>query len=71
MVVGKADAPVTIVEYASLTCPHCAHFHEGTLPELKTKYIDTGKVRMIFREFPFDPLAEAGFMLARLSLIHI
>jgi len=61
---GKADAPVTIVEYASMTCPHCAHFHETTLPELKTKYIDPGKVRMVFREFPFDPRAEAGFMLA-------
>lgn len=67
MSVGKADAPVTIVEYSSLTCPHCAHFHENTLPELKTKYIDTGKVRIIYREFPFDPLAEAGFMLARCS----
>jgi protein-disulfide isomerase len=64
---GKADAPVTIVEYASMTCPHCAHFHETTLPELKTKYIDTGKVRLILREFPFDPRAEAGFMLARCS----
>ena len=67
MVLGKADAPVTIVEYASMTCPHCAHFHETTLPALKTKYIDTGKVRLIYREFPFDPLAEAGFMLARCS----
>ncbi len=64
---GKADAPVTIVEYASMTCPHCAHFHATTLPELKTKYIDTGKARLIFREFPFDPRAEAGFMLARCS----
>lgn len=64
---GKADASVTIVEYASMTCPHCAHFHETTLPELKTKYIDTGKARLVFREFPFDPRAEAGFMLARCS----
>ncbi|MBE1202967.1 DsbA family protein [Aminobacter carboxidus] len=67
MIIGKADAPVTIVEYASMTCPHCAHFHETTLPALKTKYIDTGKARLIYREFPFDPLAEAGFMLARCS----
>ena len=64
-VLGEADAPVTIVEYASMTCPHCAHFHETTLPAIKEKYIDTGKARLIFREFPFDPRAEAGFMLAR------
>ncbi|RCS23549.1 DsbA family protein [Phyllobacterium salinisoli] len=65
MVLGKADAPVTIVEYASMTCPHCAHFAETTLPAIKTKYIDTGKARLIFREFPFDPRASAAFMLAR------
>src|SRR5262245_15182191 len=47
-VLGAADAPVTIVEYASMTCPHCAHFHETTYPELKKRYIDTGKVRFIF-----------------------
>ncbi|MER9060621.1 DsbA family protein [Mesorhizobium sp. M0074] len=67
MQLGKHDAKVTIVEYASMTCPHCAHFAETTFPELKTKYIDTGKARYILREFPFDPSAEAGFMLARCS----
>jgi len=65
LVEGKADAPVTIVEYASMTCPHCATFHKGTYPALKTKYIDTGKVRFIFREFPLDELAVAASMLAR------
>jgi protein-disulfide isomerase len=62
---GADNAPVTIVEYASMTCPHCSHFHETTYPELKKKYIDTGKVRFIFREFPLDPLAAAASMLAR------
>ena len=62
---GKDDAPVTIVEYASMTCPHCAHFHETTYPELKKRYIETGKVRFIFREFPLDPLAAGASMLAR------
>jgi protein-disulfide isomerase len=62
---GPADAKVTIIEYASLTCSHCAAFHHGTYPELKKRYIDTGKVRFILREFPLDPLATAGFMLAR------
>lgn len=62
---GKEDAPVTIVEYASMTCGHCANFHKNTLPEIKKQYIDTGKVRMIFREFPLDPVSAAGFMLAR------
>lgn len=65
MVLGKEDAPVTIVEYASMTCPHCAHFATTTFPKLKEKYIDTGKVRFIFREFPLDPLAAATSMLAR------
>jgi protein-disulfide isomerase len=64
-VLGAANAPVTIVEYASMTCPHCSHFHETTFPELRKKYIDTGKVRFIFREFPLDPLAAAAAMLAR------
>ena len=62
---GKADAPVTMVEYASMTCTHCAHFHETVYPTLLKDYIDTGKVRFILREFPLDPLATAGFMLAR------
>ena len=62
---GAADAPVTIIEYASMTCTHCAHFHETTDPTLKSKYIDTGKVRFTLREFPFDPVAVAGFMVAR------
>jgi protein-disulfide isomerase len=65
IVLGKEDAPVTIVEYASMTCSHCAAFHANTYPELTRKYIDTGKVRFILREFPLDPLAMAGFMLAR------
>jgi len=63
--IGSEKAPVTLIEYASMTCPHCAHFSETTFPELQKRYIDTGKVRFIFREFPLDPLAAAGFMLAR------
>jgi protein-disulfide isomerase len=63
--IGSKDAPVTIVEYASMTCPHCAHFHAEVFPTLKSRYVDTGKVRFILREFPLDPLAAAGFMLAR------
>ncbi|MBS3651852.1 DsbA family protein [Pseudaminobacter sp. 19-2017] len=62
---GPDDAPVTIIEYASLTCPHCRTFHVNVWPELKKKYVDTGQVRFIMREFPFDPRAAAGFMLAR------
>ncbi|MCA0401712.1 MAG: thioredoxin domain-containing protein [Proteobacteria bacterium] len=66
-VLGKDDAPVTIVEYASLTCGHCANFHTETLPKLKEKYIDTGKVRLVFREFPLDPLSTAASMITRCS----
>ena len=65
VVQGKADAPVTIVEYASMTCPHCAHFHATVYPWLVKTYVDTGKVKFILREFPLDPLAAAAFMLAR------
>ncbi len=62
---GAREAPVTIVEYASMTCTHCADFYATTFPKLKSKYIDPGKVRFILREFPLDPLAAAAFMLAR------
>ena len=62
---GKEDAPVTVIEYASMTCGHCATFHTNTYPEFKKRYVDTGKVRYILREFPLDPLAAGAFMLAR------
>ena len=62
---GRDDAPVTIVEYSSLTCPHCAAFHIETLPKLKKAYIETGAVQIKFRPFPFDPFATAGAMLAQ------
>eukprot|EP01037_Dinobryon_pediforme_P008974 gene8974-9054_t len=67
VVLGGPDAKVTIVEYASMTCTHCARFHQEIYPALKTKYIDTNKIKFILREFPLDPLATAGFMLARCS----
>lgn len=62
---GSKQAAVTVIEYASMTCPHCAAFHEDVYPELKQKYIDTGKIRFIFREFPLDPVSLAAFMLTR------
>ena len=62
---GAKDAPVTMIEYASMTCTHCAAFHAETWPALKAKYVDTGKVHFVLREFPLDPLATAGFMLGR------
>jgi protein-disulfide isomerase len=65
IVLGDPKAPVTIVEYASMTCPHCAHFQEVTFPDIKKRYIDTGKVRYILRDFPLDQLAAAAFILAR------
>lgn len=65
MALGPNDAAVTITEYASMTCPHCAVFNEQVFPKIKKEYIDTGKVRYIFREFPLDIKAAAGSMLSR------
>lgn len=63
-ILGNAKARVAIVEYASLTCPHCAHFHKEILPEIKKNYIDKGLVKMIFRPFPFDGIALKGSIMA-------
>jgi protein-disulfide isomerase len=65
MALGPANAPVTVTEYASMTCPHCANFNETVFPKIKSAYIDTGKIRYVFREFPLDIKAAAGSMLAR------
>jgi len=65
MVMGRDDAPVTMVEYSSLACPHCAAFHRDVLPKIKEGYIDTGKVRLVYRDFPLGGLALAAAMLAR------
>ena len=65
MALGPANAPVTITEYSSMSCPHCAAFGENVFPMLRAKYIDTGKVRFVFREFPLDIKAAAASMLAR------
>jgi protein-disulfide isomerase len=65
LVLGKPDAPITIVEYASLTCPHCAHFEADVLPELKKKWIDTGKVKLVMRDYPLDEPALRAAIIAR------
>ena len=65
MVMGEADAPVTVVEYASYTCPHCATFHEQVLPQLKADYVDTGKVRYVYREVYFDRYGLWAALIAR------
>jgi protein-disulfide isomerase len=65
MALGSVKAPVTITEYSSMSCPHCAAFGENVFPMLRSKYIDTGKVRFVFREFPLDIKAAAASMLAR------
>lgn len=64
-VLGKPDAPITIIEYASMTCPHCAHFANEVLPQLKKKWIDTGKVKLVLRDFPLDEMALKASMIAR------
>jgi protein-disulfide isomerase len=65
MALGPANAAVTITEYASMTCPHCANFNEAVFPKIKSEFIDSGKIRYVFREFPLDIKAAAGSMLAR------
>jgi len=65
MSIGSPDAPVTLHEYSSLTCGHCANFHTKTLPDIKKNYVDTGKVRIVFHDFPLDNLAFAAAMIAR------
>ena len=65
MALGPADAAITMAEYASITCPHCAAFNENIFPKIKSAYIDTGKIRYVFREFPLDIKAAAGSMLSR------
>jgi|SRR5271169_1978579 len=64
-ILGSPTAPITIVEYASLTCPHCAHFTDEVLPEIKKKWIDTGKVKLVLRDFPLDDEAVHASMIAR------
>ena len=61
---GSATAPITLIEYASFTCPHCAHFHTQILPELKKKWIDTGKVKLVYRDFPLDQIAAKAAQIA-------
>lgn len=64
-ILGNPDAAITIYDHSSLTCPHCAEFHNKTLPQIKKEWIDTGKARLIFRDFPFDKAALHASMLAR------
>ncbi|HEY3383983.1 MAG TPA: DsbA family protein [Vicinamibacterales bacterium] len=66
-VLGQSQAPVTIIEYSSLSCPHCGDFHVNTLPLLKTGYLDTGKVKLIYRDYPLDGVALSASMIARCS----
>jgi protein-disulfide isomerase len=63
-VLGDPKAPITLIEYASFTCPHCAHFHTQVLPEIKKKWIDTGKVKLVYRDFPLDQVAAKAAQIA-------
>lgn len=67
LTLGPPDAKVVVIEYASMTCGHCARFHKTVFPQLKEKYIDTNKIHFVLREFPLDNLAAAASMLARCS----
>jgi protein-disulfide isomerase len=67
-IMGSGDAKVTIIEYASFTCPHCANFHRSTLPALKKRYVEPGMVRLVFRDFPLDELALRAGMMARCAV---
>ena len=64
-IIGNKDAPITIIEYASMSCSHCADFHIKTLPQLIEKYVDTGKIKIVFRDFPFNYPALLGSMVVR------
>ena len=64
-ILGNLEAPITLIEYASLSCPHCAAFHKSTLPKIKSEYIDTGKVKLVFRDFPLNLPALQGSMITR------
>lgn len=65
MILGDPNAPIEIIEYSSMTCPHCAAFHVNTLPELKAQYLDTGRAKLVFREFPLDRVALGVSVIAR------
>jgi protein-disulfide isomerase len=69
-ILGDPNAPVTIIEYSSLTCPHCRHFHLEILPEIKKNYIDTGKVKLIYRDFPFDQLGLLATVMTRCAPVE-
>ncbi len=69
--IGDKNAPITIIEYASMSCSHCADFHKNTLPKLKKEYVDTGKVLIVFRDFPFNYPALLGSMMMRCIPVEV